>query len=237
MPRILAADTSTLSGSIALLEGERIFLEQVLVSSQTHNRRLLKCIDEALGLLGWGYDDLDGFAVTSGPGSFTGLRIGLATMKTLAWASGKPFVAIPSLDVLAAGLASSSLPICPLVDAHKKEVYGCLYHPVPGGEVRPVGPCRALAVETVPSLVREQTLFCGDGWLLYQRPPKDLLGPLAVGAPAPFHLIRAGVLGELARKRIERGDTDDPMTSVPLYVRPSEAELTHPNLRSKPFLT
>ncbi|MCU0586620.1 MAG: tRNA (adenosine(37)-N6)-threonylcarbamoyltransferase complex dimerization subunit type 1 TsaB [Syntrophobacteraceae bacterium] len=238
MPKIIAADTSTLSGSVALLDGERILLEWTVVSSQTHNRRLLKSLDEALGTLGWSHWDLDGFAVTSGPGSFTGLRIGLTTMKTLAWASGKPFVAIPSLEVLAAGLPGSSLPVCPLIDAHKREVYGCLYQPEPDGGFRSMGACRALSVGAVPELIRERTLFCGDGWLLYRETLQDLLGPLAVGAPSPFHAIRAGVLGELARRRLERGDVDDPVTCVPLYVRPSEAEMNRPDLRvTEPLLS
>lgn len=230
MAKILAADTSTSSGSIALLEGERILLERLLASSQTHNRRLLKSIEEALRIVGWRYDQVDGFAVTMGPGSFTGLRIGLTTIKTLAWASRKPLVGIPTLDVLAASLPFSPLPICALIDAHKKEVYARVYRSEPGGEVHPVSPCLAMGIRAVPEIIREKTLFCGDGWLLHRSTLQELLGPLAVGAPAPFHLIRAGVLGELARKRLECGEVDNPLTAVPLYVRPSEAELStvHP---------
>jgi tRNA threonylcarbamoyladenosine biosynthesis protein TsaB len=235
--RILAADTSTASGSIALLDGERILLEWVLVASQTHNRRLLKSVDDVLRTVGWNLGDVNAFAVTLGPGSFTGLRIGLTTIKTLAWASGKPFIGIPSLDVLAAALSHSSTPICPLIDAHKKEVYGCLYRSDSAGDVHPVASYRAMPVAAVGDLVRERTLFCGDGWLLYGKVLQELLGSLAVGAAAPFHLIRAGVLGELARKRLERGDADDPVTTVPLYVRPSEAELKHPQLNPNPFLS
>jgi tRNA threonylcarbamoyladenosine biosynthesis protein TsaB len=235
--RILAADTSTASGSIALLDGDRILLEWVLVASQTHNRRLLRSVEDALRAVGWDLGDVNAFAVTVGPGSFTGLRIGLTTIKTLAWASGKPFIGIPSLDVLAAALAHSSLPICPLIDAHKQEVYGCLYHPDSAGDVRPVGSYRAMPAAAVVDLVRERTLFCGDGWLLYARVLQDLLGPLAVGAAGPFHLIRAGVLGALARKRFEAGEAHDPLTTVPLYVRPSEAELKNPHLKPSLFLS
>ena len=236
MLKILAADTSTSSGSIALLEGESILLERVLVSSQTHNRRLLKSIEEALRTVGWRYDHLDGFAVTLGPGSFTGLRIGLTTIKTLAWASRKPFVGISSLDVLAAPLVLSPLPVCALINAHRNEVYGCLYRSDVHGEVRPMGPYRAMAIREVPGLIRQKTVFCGDGWLLHRGAIEELLGPLAFGAPAPFHLIRAGVLGDLARRRLTRGESDDPSTSVPLYIRPSEAELKtrHPQSNIPP---
>jgi tRNA threonylcarbamoyladenosine biosynthesis protein TsaB len=235
--RILAADTSTGSGSIALMDGERILLEWVLVASQTHNRRLLRSVEDALQAVGWDLGDVNAYAVTVGPGSFTGLRIGLTTIKTLAWASGKPFIGIPSLDVLAAALSHSSVPICPLIDAHKQEVYGCLYRSDSAGDVHPVGSYRAMPAQAVGDWVRERTLFCGDGWLLYGRVLQELLGPLAVGAAAPFHLIRAGVLADLARKRLERGESHDPVTTVPLYVRPSEAELKHPHLKPNLFLS
>jgi tRNA threonylcarbamoyladenosine biosynthesis protein TsaB len=89
--KILAADTSTTSGSLALLEDESVIAEWTLRSAQTHNRRLLKAIDFLLEQAGWNLDDVDGFAVTTGPGSFTGLRIGLTTMKMLAWVKGKPY--------------------------------------------------------------------------------------------------------------------------------------------------
>lgn len=230
--KILAADTSTASGSIALLEGERILLERVLVTSQTHNRRLLKSIEDALHMLGWHYAQLDGLAVTAGPGSFTGLRIGLTTLKTLAWASRKAFVAVPSLDVLAASLAGCSLPVCALIDAHKQEVYSCIYRADAQGEMHRTGPYRAIPIRDLPEIIREKTIFCGDGWVRYQSVLEDLLGPLAVGASAPFHLIRAGVLGDLARRRLARGESDDPLTSVPLYIRPSEAELNASRPRS-----
>jgi tRNA threonylcarbamoyladenosine biosynthesis protein TsaB len=234
--RILAADTSTASGSIALLDDEKVLLEWVLAASQTHNRRLLKSIEDALRSVGWDLGDVNAFAVTVGPGSFTGLRIGLTTIKTLAWASGKAFIGIPSLDVLAAALSHSSLPVYPLINAHKEEVYGCLYHPDSAGELHPAGPYRAMPPAALVGLVRERTLFCGDGWLLYGKVLQDQLGPLAVGAAAPFHFIRAAVLGDLARKRLERGEANDPVTTVPLYVRPSEAELKHPHLKPNLFL-
>mgnify|MGYP000228347626 CR=1 FL=1 len=227
-PKILAADTSTASGSIALLEGERIRFERILVSSKTHNRRLLKSIEEALRVVGWELAEVDVFAVTVGPGSFTGLRIGLTTLKTLAWASGKLFVGVPTLDVLAASLCGCPLPVCALIDAHKKEVYSGVYRFDGCGGMRRMGPYRAIPIGRVPEIIQERTLFCGEGWLLYRGVLERLLGPLAVGASAPFHLIRAGILGDLARRRLARGESDDPMTTVPLYIRPSEAELNAP---------
>jgi tRNA threonylcarbamoyladenosine biosynthesis protein TsaB len=219
------------------MEGERVVLEWVLSSSRTHNRRLLKSIDDALNLAGWTIQSVDGFAVTVGPGSFTGLRIGLTTIKTLAWASGKAYIGIPSLDVLASAFPHTSLQVCPLIDAHKKQMYGCLYRSDPSGEVRPVSSYRTFTVEGIAEAIQERTLFCGDGWLVYRNFLKESLGSLAVEAPAPSHLIRAGVVAELACRRFEGGETDNPLNAVPLYVRPSEAELNKPHLQTAGWAT
>ena len=99
--RILAADTSTASGSLALLDGENLTAEWTLRSAQTHNRRLLRSIDSLLREAGWDLETIDAFAVACGPGSFTGLRIGMTTMKVLAWTRGKLYADICSLDALA----------------------------------------------------------------------------------------------------------------------------------------
>jgi len=103
--RILAADTSAMSGSLALLDDENLTAEWTLRSGKTHNRRLLKSIDSILREAGWDLGTIDAFAVASGPGSFTGLRIGMATMKVLAWVRAKAYASICSLDALA-------LPLC-----------------------------------------------------------------------------------------------------------------------------
>ena len=232
--RILAVDTSTSSGSIALLDGARVMAEWALQSPRTHNRRLLKSIDCYLKELGWTFEHLDGFAVGVGPGSFTGLRIGVTTVKTLAWAAGKPFAAIPSLDALAAVFGFSALPICPLIDARKQEVYFALYQPDAKGRITLQTSYQVGTPEQVAARIQGPTIFCGDGWPLCQELFSGLLGDWALEAPAPFHTLRASLIGELARKRLQEHQTDDPMACIPLYVRPSEAEIRYPHLASPP---
>jgi tRNA threonylcarbamoyladenosine biosynthesis protein TsaB len=233
--KILAVDTSTTSGSIALLDGARVMAEETVQSAQTHNRRLLKNMDHFLRELGWSLEDLDGFAVTIGPGSFTGLRIGVTTVKTLAWATGKLFAGISSLDALAAPFGFAALPICPLVDARKSEIYFALYHPDGKGTIRLQGPYRVDSAERIGEKIKGPTIFCGDGWPLCQELLGKKLGALAVVAPAPFHVIRASQVGELARKKFEEQQAEDPLTCTPLYVRPSEAEIHHPHFASPLF--
>ena len=223
--KILAVDTSTSSGSVALLEGPRVVAEWTRLSALTHNRRLLSTVDSLLREVGWDIDQVEGLGATVGPGSFTGLRIGLTTVKTLAWAGRKLFAGIGSLDALAAPLSFASLPVCPLIDARKNEVYCAIYQPDARGRLHRQTPYQALSPELVIEQIKKPTLFCGDGWLLYQDLIERALGDLAIAAPAPYHMIRAGFVGELAREKFLEGEAEDPITSLPLYVRPSEAEM------------
>ena len=231
--RILAADTSTTTGSVALLDGTRLVCEWTLLSAQTHNRRLLQTIDECLRAAGWAVEDVDLFAVTTGPGSFTGLRIGLTTVKTLAWALGKPFVGVPSPDALAAPFGHASRPVYPLIDAHRKEAFWAPYAPDGEGGLHRTGAYRVSPRETVIVRMDGPALFCGDGWLTYHDVLEERLGEWAHGASAVYHCIRAGFVGELAARQFETGPRQDALSSVPLYVRPSEAELKHPILHPR----
>jgi tRNA threonylcarbamoyladenosine biosynthesis protein TsaB len=231
--RILAVDTSTMSGSLALLDGENPVAEWSIRSAQTHNRRLLKAIDFLLREVAWDLDSIDGFAVATGPGSFTGLRIGMTTIKVLAWSKGKLYAGIPSLDALAFPFAFSNLPICPLIDARKKEVYCALYRPDSQGRLRLEMPYSAVAPSALADNIKEPVIFCGDGWVAYKNQLKKKLGSLAVEPPSSFHVLRAVSVGELARRRFAKGESENPRTSLPLYVRPSEAEIHYPHLAEK----
>ena len=228
--KILAVDTSTPSGSIAFMEKDRVVVEWTLHSATTHNRRLLKSVDQFLHELQWTIDDIGGFCAATGPGSFTGLRIGLTTIKTLAWSLGKPFVGIPTLDALAAPFAFSALPVFCAVNAHKKELFCSVYQPDGRGAQSRLTPYRVVSPEAAAELIKGPTVCCGDGWLLYRDFFIERLADFAVEAPAPFHIIRAGFVADLARKSFIDGQTDDPVTSVPIYVRPSEAEINYPHL-------
>lgn len=222
-----------MSGSLALLEDDSVIAEWTIRSARTHNRRLLAAIDMLLQNAGWGFDTLDGFAVSSGPGSFTGLRIGMTTIKVLAWTRGKLYAGIPSLDALAHPLSFSELPVCTIMDARRNEVYWALYRSDSRGKLKLVVPYSAISPSALVKYVTEPVIFCGDGWQAYKDQIRETLGPLAVEASPFFHQIRACSVGELARRRFMLGQTDDPTTSTPVYIRPSEAEIRYPELAEK----
>ncbi len=231
--KILAADTSSMSGSIALLDDDTLVAEWTLRSAQTHNRRLLKAVDALLTEAGWTLDAVDAFAVASGPGSFTGLRIGMTTIKMLAWTSGKLYAAVPSLDALAFPFSFASLPVCPLIDARKGEVYCAFYRPDGKGGLEVLRPYAGITPAELAETISSPTIFCGDGWLAYKKELKRKIGAPALESPPSFNIVRAGFIGELARRRFVKGESDNPEKSLPLYIRPSEAEIRYPHLAKK----
>jgi tRNA threonylcarbamoyladenosine biosynthesis protein TsaB len=126
--KVLAIDTSTLLGGVAVVDDlEGMIIEVRLNVKSTHSERLLTTIDYALTQSGYTISDMDFFAVAIGPGSFTGLRIGLSTIKGFSYATGRPVVSVPTLEALARNFAFCRYPVCTMLDARKKEVYAALF--------------------------------------------------------------------------------------------------------------
>jgi tRNA threonylcarbamoyladenosine biosynthesis protein TsaB len=215
--RVLAVETSTLAGGAALLDDEAVVGEYALDVSATHSERLMGAIDRLLTDAGWTVRDLEGLAVAVGPGSFTGLRIGLSTVKGLALALAIPIAAVPTLDALAAGLPFAALPVCPVLDARKREVYASLYR-WDGSAMRREWDYLAIAPRELSERLREPVIVVGDGADQIDSPHARRLRPPRRG-PSP------GSVGALGHERLSRGDTVAPAALVPIYLRPSEAEL------------
>ena len=215
--RVLAVETSTLSGGAALLDGERVVGEYTLDVRVTHSERLMAAIDQLLSDAGWTARDLDGIAVTVGPGSFTGLRVGLSTVKGLALALAIPVAAVPTLDAMAAMLPYAALPVCPVLDARKREVYASLYR-WDGLEMRRQWDYLAVAPDELARRLREPVIVVGDGAEAIDSAFARRVEPPRRG-PAP------AVVGALGRARLARGETVTVADLVPIYLRPSEAEL------------
>jgi len=221
--KILAVDTATRSCSVALMDGEDLLAEFTLVRRQTHSRHLTGLIDRMLAFCGVGTDDLDGFAVTRGPGSFTGLRIGLSTVKGMAEALGRQMAGVSTLEVLAVQAGPTRKLICPVIDARRKEVYVGAYRLVNGRPVSVVAEQTA-APEAVPGLVADECIYLGDGALLYRERLLQAGRGAEVLGPGGPHVIRAATVARLARDRFLAGDAEDPAGFVPVYLRKSDAE-------------
>lgn len=221
--RVLAIETATLTGGAALVDGERVLGESTLSVALTHSERLMPAVDRLLQDCGWAPADLEGLAVSVGPGSFTGLRVGLSTVKGLALALGIPIAPVPTLDALAWTLPFAAVPVCPLLDARKGEVYLSLYHWADQGMVRDWD-YLALPPEAAVARLSTPVVVLGDGVGPCQ-PFLALLGPGARIAPPARRLPSPAVVGQLGHAMLLAGAGVSAEDLVPLYLRPSEAEL------------
>lgn len=226
---ILAIDTSTTSGSIALTHEGRLLAEMSEDNVEAHARWLMPAIDKLFSLVEQMIEDVDLFAITVGPGSFTGLRIGVSTVKGLAWSLGKPVVGVSSLRALAMNAAPNTL-LCPVLDARKKELYAALYR-VEGekGEFEELLKDSAIAPDALYSQigeilarsVDESVLFLGPGLDKYKDDIERNV-KMASFAPESDWRIKAENIAHLALR--EGAVRIEPAELVPLYKRRSEAE-------------
>ena len=221
--KLLTVDTSTSACSVALSMGRQIVSAYVTTQGQTLSSRLLGCIEIVLQGQELSLQDLDGFGIAIGPGAFTGLRVGVATVKGLAFAAGKQVAGFSSLAMLAMNVPWADYPVCPMFDARKNEVYTGLYAckqvPVPLLPDRVVSPARF--VESLEGRV----IFVGEGAVRYRELIVATLGNRALFAPFPAHLPNASAGACLALGAFERGEAVSPELLAPAYIRPTEAEL------------
>ncbi len=223
--RILAVDTSTTSCSVAVVAQSSLIAEATIVREQTHSKHLMEMVDRVINFSGMTVAELDGFAVTRGPGTFTGLRIGISTVKGMAAASGKPVVGISSLEALAEQSALAPYLICPLIDARKDEVYFARYRFKNGVLQKVVGEGVLPPAEAV-SDINEPSLFIGNGAQLYRDIIVQMVGEQACFARPWQHTIRATTVAQLSIGKFESKETDDVAVFVPHYIRKSDAELS-----------
>ena len=233
-PAILAFDTATSNCSIAITRGDlvegRVVGSLSFDSGVTHSRRLLGAIDWLLHTTEMDITDMAAVAVGTGPGSFTGLRIGMATAKGLAHGKGLPLIGISSLDALGAGVRSERL-ICVVMDARKKEVYSCFYRCKPGGRVVRCAEPAVMLPDELANLIEEPVTMAGDGVGVYNDLFSELLGELAEFLPWML-TPQAANIGFLASGRLAEGDFLDIDSATPDYVRSSDAQLSLVSPRS-----
>ena len=220
--RILAIDTASRSCSVAVMDGDLVLAEINDASGETHSRHLMAMVAQAVAMSVKHIGAIDGYAVTRGPGSFTGLRIGISAAKGLAEAAGRPLVGVSSLEALAWPVAQTDAIILPMLDARRKEVYAARYiHR--DGALKPLGTERALPPEDAVAGLAEPCFLVGDGALAYEGRLRAALGAHMQLALPSQHNIRASTVAFLARERLT-GALDERMTLTPHYLRPSYAD-------------
>lgn len=227
---ILAIDSATPVAGVALLHDGILLKEEFSNYKKTHSETLMVMIDRVLRECECTLGDINALAVTTGPGSFTGLRIGLALVKGLALATGIPVVGINTLEVLAHNICHSEALVCPLLNARKGEVY-CGFYEVSGQRPVAVAGMRACppvefieqAAELQSKLGKQHIILLGDGYSPYEDIFRDYPASL-ITAPPHLMLPRASALASLAVERVNWEEFENISGLLPVYIRLSEAE-------------
>ncbi|MBP1719219.1 MAG: yeaZ [Deltaproteobacteria bacterium] len=234
---ILALETATLIGSVALVDASmpedasnlamKVVGEITLNLQSTHSERLMPSIHNLLEEASLKIHDLQGISLSLGPGSFTGLRIGVSTVKGLAYALKIPVVGVSTLEALACNVPYRSSVICPLLDARKKEVYAALFQGDEGGTILRKSEDWVVSPEDLCRRVNGQTLFLGNAAEVYGEVLRKNLGSEASFAPPELSLPRAVNVAKLSLPKFKMAQTLDLFSFTPIYIRRSEAEIHH----------
>jgi len=223
---ILAFETSGRAASVAVMKDKRIIGEIMVSTRLNHSEKLMPMIDELLKKTETRISDIDFIALGVGPGSFTGIRIGVSTAKGLALALKIPIVAVSSLKTLAFGLAYSSVLLCPIMDARRNQVYGGVYRWENSGlsevikeDVYDFGEL-LLALEKLNCPL----MLLGEDIGRFNEQMKEALGEKAILGLPQNSFPRAAAVAGLAIKKIENNELEDAFTLRPLYFRKAEAE-------------
>ncbi len=225
---LLAIETSARQLGVAVLDGERILSSYEVLADYTQAVELPGAVARVLKDARTTLQQLEAIIVDIGPGSFTGLRIGLAFAKGLAFSTKKPLVGVPSLEVLASGLPLNTELVCPVVDAKQKNVYAAQYR-LESQQPQRQGDYFLGPVDVFLMKLAQPAVFLGDGCALYREKMIDRLGMHAAFVPQEFWWPRVATLARLGGHRFAQGQRDDPAHLVPLYLYPLDCSVRGPN--------
>lgn len=219
---ICSVDSSATPASVCLLENDKIIAEYYLNTGFTHSQTLMAMLESVLKISGKSADDIDLYAVNSGPGSFTGVRIGVSAVKGMAYALDKPCVEVSTLESMAYNLLGSHTIVCACMDARRRQVYHGLFR-VDGDKVERLCDDTAIAVDDLLSGLpdHEEIILVGDGAELVDQSTDD---PLITLAPPNLRYQRASSVALAAVEKYNRGEVVSPAALMPRYLRLSQAE-------------
>ena len=240
--RIIGIDTSGTTASVALTENGRLVAEKSYPNGEStrptnpvnakHAEAVLPLIESLLETTALSLEEVAGFAVSIGPGSFTGVRVGLSLVKGLVYGSGVPIVAVSTLFAYAARVADYDGLICTILDARKSEVYTALFRKT-GRTVNRLVEDSVSSAATMVDMLRDwkdgtPCLFVGDGADVYKELLSEKLGIRALFQAKKCHLTLAGAVAFLSERRFRSNDVDNLGSLTPVYIRRSEAEFKQP---------
>ena len=223
--KVLAVDTSSVVATCAVLDEEKVLGEYSLNQEMTHSEKIIPMIKELMDSINLKPKDIDVFAGAVGPGSFTGLRIGIATIKGLAHVFDKPVVGVSTLEALAYNIPFDGI-VVPLIDARRERVFTGIYKWKDGKLVNLSEPA-ILELDELLNIIQdnyEKVLFNGDGTLVYKEKIVEKLKDKAQFAPISLNMARASSVGELSLLKWKEGKAENYFQLVPEYLRESQAQ-------------
>jgi tRNA threonylcarbamoyladenosine biosynthesis protein TsaB len=222
----LAINTSTITASVALLRNSEIVIEVFVNLGINHSAVLLPIVGKLCSTSGAGVklEEMDLFVCTVGPGSFTGIRIGVSTVKGFALATGKPVVGVSTLEALAMNLSGLSVMVCPMLDAKKNQVYTALYRTNGDNRLERIKGEGTTEIERFLETINEDVIFIGEGAEKYAGIIRERLPRSSYFATGIQNHIRASMAGLLGENKFHSGEKHDPISLMPNYLRLSEAE-------------
>lgn len=224
--KILAIDSSSVVATVAITDEEKIIAEYSVNHKKTHSQTLLPMIDEIVKMAEINIDELDAIAVSGGPGSFTGLRIGSATAKGIAFAIKKPIIHIPTIDGLAYNMCGTNRIVCPIMDARRNQVYTGLYRFENDEFITIEAQSQKDIMDVIKSVneIGKSVVFLGDGTSIYKEIITKNINVDCQFAPIHMNMQRASSVATLAVKYYNEGKVIESSEHKPDYLRKSQAE-------------
>lgn len=225
--KIIAIDTSTAVMGIALLDEHKVYSEIITNLKKNHSVRLMPTLDQLLAEVKWDLQEVDFIAVAKGPGSYTGVRIGVTAAKTLAWALNIPVIGVSTLETMAFANHHVTGLVSPILDARRGQVYTGLYQSLKGQWKNIHHDRIILLSEWLDGLKKEnqRVLFIGDDLSIHKEQIIQTLGKLAEFSTSPFNYPRPSIIGWLAKNKYENGNIDNTFDFAPAYLQLAEAEV------------
>ncbi len=221
--KILALDSTADISSVSVCCGDRLVSEITNNTGNTHSQTLLPSVEQALKMAELSVDDIDVFACSTGPGSFTGVRIGVATVKGIAYGRSKPCVPVSTLEALAYNLVGFNGIICPVMNARRSQVYNALFK-CDNGVISCLCPDRAISIADLDSELsglEEPIYLCGDGYSITEN---GFCKTNISFVPVRYRYQSAYGVAQIALAKFSRGEFVSDTQLAPIYLRPSQAE-------------
>ncbi len=221
--KILALDSTAEVSTVAICENEKLLSEITINTGNTHSQTLLPAVEQSLKLAELSFDDIDAFACSTGPGSFTGVRIGVSTIKGIAYGKNKPCVPISTLEALAYNLIGANGMICPVMNARRSQVYNAIFK-CENGTLTRICNDRAISIAELDSElsgIKYPIFLCGDGYDITSDGFKSTKNEFV---PLKYRYQSAYSVAQVALKKLEKGEFVSDLEIVPIYLRPSQAE-------------